>query len=191
MSAGLITVIVVAALALFAVTIYNRIIALRQRRSNAFSDIDVQLEQRFNTLPNMVEVVKGYAAHEKGVFEQVTNARASVRQSSRMGEDRFAAEQSLSAAIMGLYAVAENYPQLKADANFRRLQDEMTDLENKISAARRFFNSATSEYNTAIQQFPATLFAAMFGFHEEPFFELSAANTDKVREVPSISFGAP
>lgn len=190
MSGGLITLIVVGALVLFAVVLYNRIIALRQRRGNAFSDIDVQLEQRYNTLPNMVEVVKGYAAHEKGVFEQVTNARASVKQSSRMGEDRFAAEQSISTAIMGLYAVAENYPQLKADANFQRLQNEMTDLENKISAARRFFNSATSEYNTAIQQFPANLFAAMFGFHEEPFFELSATNADKVREVPQVKFGS-
>lgn len=190
MSGGLITLLVIGAIVLFAITIYNRLVALRQRRNNAFSDIDVQLEQRYNTLPNMVEVVKGYAAHEKGVFEQVTNARASVKQSSRMGEDRFAAEQSLTTAIMGLYAVAEAYPALKADANFMRLQNEMTDLENKISAARRFFNSATSEYNTAIQQFPAVLFAGALGFHHEPFFELSADNADKVREVPQVKFGS-
>lgn len=190
MSAGLITVIVVAALVLFAVTLYNRMVALRQRRSNAFSDIDVQLEQRYNTLPNMVETVKAYAAHEKSVFENVTAARAAVKQASRMGEDRFAAEQAMTSAIMGLYAVAENYPQLKADANFQRLQDELTDLENKISAARRFFNSATSEYNTAIQQFPANLLAGMFGFHTEPFFELDDAKAAQIREVPQVKFGS-
>lgn len=189
MSGGLITLIVVAVVALFAIVLYNRIVALKQRRGNAFSDIDVQLEQRYNTLPNMVEVVKGYAAHEKGVFEQVTNARASVKQSSRMGEDRFAAEQSISTAIMGLYAVAEAYPDLKADAQFQRLQNEMTDLENKISAARRFFNAATSEYNTAIQQFPASLLAGMFGFRDEPFFEIGADRVDQVREVPQVKFG--
>lgn len=190
MSGGLITLIVVGVAALFIVMLYNRIVALRQRRGNAFSDIDVQLEQRYNTLPNMVETVKAYAAHEKGVFENVTAARAAVKQSSRMGEDRFAAEQTLTTAIMGLYAVAEAYPDLKADANFQRLQNEMTDLENKISAARRFFNSATSEYNTSIQQFPANLLAGMFGFHEEPFFEIDAARATQVREVPQVKFGS-
>jgi len=190
MSTGLIFVIVVAVVVLYVISLYNRMVALRQRRGNAFSDIDVQLEQRYNTLPNMVEVVKGYAAHEKGVFEAVTNARASVKQASRMGEDRFAAEQAMTSAIMGLYAVAENYPQLKADQNFLRLQDELTDLENKISAARRFFNSATSEYNTAIQQFPANILAGMFGFLNEPFFEIDAARVEKVREVPQVKFGS-
>lgn len=190
MSGGLIALIVAVAVAGFIIMLYNRLVALRQRRGNAFSDIDVQLEQRYNTLPNMVETVKAYAAHEKAVFENVSAARAAVKQSSRMGEDRFAAEQSLTTAIMGLYAVAEAYPQLKADANFQRLQNEMTDLENKISAARRFFNSATSEYNTGIQQFPANIIARMFGFHEEPFFEIGADRVDKVREVPQVKFGS-
>ncbi len=190
MSGGMIALIVLGLLVVFAIVLYNRLVALRQRRGNAFSDIDVQLEQRFNTLPNMVETVKAYAAHEKGVFENVTAARSAVKQASRMGEDRFAAEQQMTAAIMGLYAVAENYPALKADANFARLQNEMTDLENKISAARRFFNSATSEYNTAVQQFPANLMAGAFGFHTEPFFELDAAKADQVREVPQVKFGS-
>lgn len=188
MSPVLILVIIAAVVVLLFVTIYNRMVALRQRRSNAFADIDVQLEQRFNTLPNMVEVVKAYAGHEKGVFEAVTAARASVKQASRMGEDRFAAEQSISSAIMGLYAVAEAYPALKADQNFLRLQDELTDLENKISAARRFFNAATSEYNTSLQQFPANLIAGTFGFHAEPFFELNAETAEKTRAVPQIKF---
>lgn len=190
MSGGLITLIVVGVLVLFAITLYNRLVALRQRRSNAFSDIDVQLEQRYNTLPNMVETVKGYAAHEKSIFENVTAARAAVKQASRMGEDRFAAEAQVTSAIMGLYAVAENYPALKADANFQRLQDEMTDLENKISAARRFFNAATSEYNTAVQQFPANLLAGIGGFHAEPFFEIDAARAEQVRETPQVKFGS-
>ena len=190
MSGGLILLIVVGVLVLFAITLYNRLVALRQRRGNAFSDIDVQLEQRFNTLPTMVEVVKGYASHEKTIFENVTAARAAVKGASRMGEDRFAAEQQVTSAIMGLYAVAENYPALKADQNFLRLQNEMTDLENKISAARRFFNSATSEYNTAVQQFPANILAGMFGFHTEAFFEIDAAKADQIREVPQVKFGS-
>ena len=168
--------------------IYNRIVALRQRRKNAFSDVDVQLKQRYDLVPNLVETVKGYAAHEKGLFENVTAARATAMRSGGIA-DRVKAEQALGAAMMNLMAVAENYPQLKADANFRQLQADLADIENKIAAARRFFNSATSEYNTSIQQFPAVLIASALGFKEEIFFELDASEATAVKTPPKVNFG--
>ena len=168
--------------------IYNRLIALRQTRHNAFSDIDVQLKQRFDLIPNLVETVKGYASHEKELLENVTAARARVQGAKGEGSERIAAEGMLGGAMMQLFAVAENYPDLKADANFRRLQDELSDIENKIAAARRFFNNATSEYNTGIQQFPANIIAGMFGFNEEAFFELDDAEKAAVQKAPDVSF---
>ncbi|MGE3624657.1 MAG: LemA family protein [Bdellovibrionales bacterium] len=171
----------------FVIGLYNRIVALVQRRKNAFSDIDVQLKQRSDLIPNLVDTVKGYASHEKGVFERVTEARAAVGKSSGI-DGRAKAEGALGAAVMGLFAVAENYPQLKADGSFQKLQAELSDLENKIAAARRFFNNATSEYNAAIAQFPAVLIARMFGFREEGFFELDAAEKDAVKTPPKVSF---
>lgn len=179
------------ALALFLIVIYNRLVALRQTRKNAFSDIDVQLKQRFDLIPNLVETVKGYASHEKTVFENVTAARAQVgRAAPGPGTDRLKAEGMLGSALMGLFAVAENYPQLKADTNFQHLQAEISDIENKIAAARRFFNSATAEYNTALQQFPANLVAGPFGFHEEVFFELDAGEADAVKKPVAVKFGS-
>lgn len=169
--------------------IYNRIIALVQRRKNAFSDIDVQLKLRHDLIPNLVETVKGYAAHEKGVFEKVTEARATAMRGGPIGA-RVSAEQALSGAMMNLMAVAENYPQLKADANFTALQAELSDIENKIAAARRFFNNATNEYNTAIHQFPAVIVARMFGYNEEIFFELGEAEKEAVAQPPKVGFGA-
>jgi LemA protein len=177
---------VVAAIFVFFVMLYNRLVALRQNRSNAFSDIDVQLKLRFDLVPSLVETVKGYAAHEKSVFEAVTNARAGITQSQGT-EARISAEQKLSGALANMYAVAENYPALKADQNFQNLQSELSDIENKIAAARRFFNNATGELNTAVQQFPANLIAAKFGFHTEGFFEDS---TDRatLEKAPSVKF---
>lgn len=169
------------------IVIYNRLVGLRQRRRNAFADIDVQLKMRHDLIPNLVETVKGYAGHEKGVLEQVTAARASAMRGGSL-EDRMKAEAGLGAAMMNLLAVAENYPQLKADQNFQQLQSELSDIENKIAAARRFFNSATNEYNTAVAQFPAVLIARMFGFAEEPFFELSDAEKAAVAEAPAVKF---
>lgn len=173
--------------ALLVMMLYNRIVALVQRRKNAFSDIDVQLKLRHDLVPNLVETVKGYAAHEKGVFEKVTAARASAMRGGSVGE-RIAAEATLGQAMMNLMAVAENYPQLKADANFLSLQTELSDIENKIAAARRFFNSATGEYNTAITQFPAVLIARLFGFKEEIFFELGAGEKEAVNTPPKVGF---
>lgn len=180
---------VVVAAALMMVVMYNRLVALRQTRNNAFSDIDVQLKQRYDLVPQLVETVKGYAAHEKQVFENVTNARAQVG-SARGGnpETRMKAEGILGGAIAGLLAVAENYPQLKADQNFQRLMDELSDIENKIAAARRFFNSATAEYNTATEQFPAVLIAGAFGFRREAFFELDEAEKAAVHKAPQVKF---
>ncbi len=181
---------VIGAATLWMVGLYNRLVALRQTRKNAFSDVDVQLKQRFDLVPNLVDTVKGYAGHEKTVFENVTEARSRVGRTGGAAPERMQAEGMLGSALMGLFAVAENYPQLKADVNFQHLQAELSDIENKIAAARRFFNNATAEYNTAIQQFPANLIAAPFGFHDEIFFELGADETAAVRTAPQVKFGS-
>lgn len=170
------------------IIIYNRLVALRQNRNNAYADIDVQLKQRFDLIPNLVETVKGYAAHEKGVFEKVTQMRAKVEDASSQGE-RLQAEQALGKAMVNVLAVAENYPDLKADQNFQRLMAELSDIENKLAAARRFFNNATSEYNTAIEQFPANLIAKNFGFKTEEFYEIDEAERDVMEQAPDIKFG--
>ncbi len=189
MSTGIWVLIGVALLVLFGVFSFNRLVALRQAWRRAFADIDVQLKQRHDLIPNLVETVKGYAAHESSVFTQVTQARAAAMRATTVPE-KSAAEGQLSGALANLLAVAENYPQLKANENFRALQDELTDLENKIAAARRFLNNAVAEYNIAIQQFPGVLFAGMFGFEPATMFELDAAEKAEVKEPPKVSFGA-
>lgn len=171
------------------VFLYNRIIALRQQRNNAFSDIDVQLKLRYNLVPQLVETVKGYAKHEQEVFENVTEARARVQKAEEgPNGKRVRAENALAGALMGLFAVAENYPDLKADQNFQKLMSELSDIENKIAAARRFFNSATNEYNTSIQQFPAVLIARVFNFEDEPFFEVEEQLQETVNKAPEVNF---
>lgn len=172
---------------LFAITLYNRLVALRQNRNNAFSDIDVQLKQRYDLVPQLVETVKGYAGHEKSILEEVTAARAGISKGEPT-EKRLLAEQKLSGALASLYAVAENYPDLKADGNFQHLMAELSDIENKIAAARRFFNAATSELNTAVQQFPANLLAGSFGFKVEPFYEDATMTRDQLEKAPSLKF---
>lgn len=179
---------IIALIVVVFIMLYNRLVALRQTRNNAFSDIDVQLKQRFDLVPQLVETVKGYASHEKEVFENVTNARAQVGAAKGATGERVQAENVLGGALMGLLAVAENYPDLKADQNFQNLMNELSDIENKIAAARRFFNNATSEYNTAIQQFPAVLIANSFGFKDEPFFELNEAEAEMVQKAPEVKF---
>ncbi|MDH5721756.1 MAG: LemA family protein [Alphaproteobacteria bacterium] len=179
---------IVAAIIGLLVILYNRLVALRQTRNNAFSDIDVQLKQRYNLVPQLVETVKGYAAHEKQVYENVTKARAQVGAAKGATGERVAAENVLGGALMGLLAVAENYPDLKADQNFQKLMNELSDIENKIAAARRFFNNATAEYNTATEQFPSVLIAGMFGFAKEEFFELDEAEAALVQKAPEVKF---
>jgi LemA protein len=181
--------IAIAILVVIVVISFNRLVALRQAWRRAYADIDVQLKQRHDLVPNLVETVKGYAAHESGVFTQVTQARAAAMRATTVPE-RSAAEGALSGALSNLFAVAENYPQLKANENFRALQDELTDLENKIAAARRFLNNAVAEYNTANQQFPGVIFAGMFGFTPAPMFELEATEKAEVSQPPKVSFGA-
>lgn len=168
--------------------IYNRLVALRQAYRNAYADIDVQLKQRQDLVPNLVETVKGYAAHESGVLEKVTEARASAARASSP-QERGRAEGALTAAIGQVFAVAENYPQLKADENFRQLQSELADLENKIAAARRFLNNAVAEYNTHIEQFPAVLIAGTFGFTPAEMFALDAGEKAAASQPPKVSFG--
>ena len=184
----IILVVILALVALYVIFVYNRLVALRQAWKRAFADIDVQLKQRHDLIPTWVETVKGYAAHESGVFTKVTEARATAMRATSVTE-KSAAESALSGALTNLLAVAENYPQLKANENFKQLQDELADLENKIAAARRFLNNAVAEYNTAIQQFPAALFSGALGFSQAPMFELDA--TEKAEDVtpPKVSFG--
>lgn len=174
--------------ALFVIMIYNRLVGLRQAWKGAFADVDVQLKQRHDLIPNLVETVKGYAAHESGVFEKVTAARASAMNATNM-KDKTAAEGVLSGALANLYAVAENYPQLKANENFRQLQSDLSDIENKIAASRRFFNNAVAEYNASIAQFPAVMFANIFGFAPAEMYALDAAEKAEANQPPKVSFG--
>jgi LemA protein len=179
----------VAVVVLFAIFAYNRLVTLRQAWKRAFADIDVQLKQRQDLVPNLVETVKGYAAHESTVFTQVTQARATAMHATGVAE-KSAAEGALSGALGNLLAVAENYPELKANQNFLKLQDELGDLENKIAAARRFLNNAVAEYNSAIQQFPAVVIAGPFGFTPAEMFELTTDERAETRNAPKVNFGA-
>jgi len=183
----LIALIVVAVIVLFAIFTYNRLVSLRQAWKRAFADIDVQLKQRQDLVPNLVETVKGYATHESSVFTAVTQARASAMRATGVGE-KAAAEGMLTSALGNLMAVAENYPQLKANENFLKLQDELADLENKISAARRFLNNAVAEYNSAIQQFPAVVIAGPMGFTPAEMFTLDETERAETKNAPKVSF---
>jgi LemA protein len=186
MSSGWIVIGVIAALAVFALVAYNRLVALSQRVGQAFADIDVQLKQRHDLVPNLVETVKGYAAHERGTLDEVIKAR-NTAMSAQGPAQVGAAENQLSGALGRLIALSEAYPDLKASANFQQLAGELSDLENKLAASRRFFNNAVQEYNTAIQQMPAALFAGAFGFARKEFFDLGASRTT-VEQTPQVKF---
>lgn len=173
-------------LVLFAFSAYNRLVALSQRVSQAFADIDVQLKQRHDLIPNLVETVKGYASHERGTLDEVIKARNAAI-SAQGPAQVSAAEGQLSGALGRLIALSEAYPDLKANANFQQLAGELSDIENKIAASRRFFNNAVSEYNTGIQQMPAALFAGTFGFTRKEFFDLGASRTE-LEAAPSVKF---
>ncbi len=168
---------------LYAVMVYNGLVTLRQRTNQAFADIDVQLKQRQDLIPNLVETVKGYAAHEKSTFDAVVAARGAAMQASTPGEKQ-AAEQALTGALGRLIALAEAYPDLKANANFQQLQLDLSDIENKLAAARRFFNNAVSEYNAAREAFPAVLFAASLGFHPREFFDVGIEKRAELDAAP-------
>ena len=170
----------------WAISIYNSLVAMRQRTNQAFADIDVQLKQRHDLVPNLVETVKGYATHERGTLEAVVQARNAAIAAPSV-EQKVAAENVLSGALRQLFALSENYPNLKANANFQQLQSDLSDIENKLAASRRFFNNAVQEYNTGIQQFPASLFAGMFGFAQRTFFDLGESRP-QLEQAPSVKF---
>ena len=182
-----IVLVVIGILIVWAIGVYNSLVSMRQRVNQAYADIDVQLRQRHDLVPNLVETVKGYAAHERGTLDEVVKAR-NVAMAAQGPAQQAAAENMLTGALRQLFAVAEAYPDLKASANFQQLQAELTDLENKIAASRRFFNNAVQEYNTGIQQFPAALFAGSLGFQPKEFFEVGADERKVLAEAPQVKF---
>lgn len=190
MNLGLILLIVAVVLVVLVIGIYNRLVALRQNCNQAFADIDVQLKQRHDLIPNLVETVKGYAAHEKGTLDAVIQARNAAVNAEKTGDPKAmgAAEGVLGAALGRLIALSEAYPDLKANANFQQLQAELSDIENKLAAARRFFNNAVGEYNTSREQFPAALFAGPFGFGPRDFFNVGEENRATLEQAPQVKF---
>jgi LemA protein len=182
----LIILAIIVVLALIAVGVYNRLVRLRQMANQAFADIDVQLKQRHDLIPNLVETVKGYATHERETLEAVMSARSAATSAGSV-EAKVGAENILTASLGRLFAVAEAYPDLKANQNFLALQRDLSDIENKLAAARRFFNNAVGEFNAAVQQFPAVLFAAMLGFKERDFFDLGDGRA-AAEVAPSVKF---
>ena len=184
---GIIVLAVVVLLALWAISIYNNLVKLRNNRENAFANIDVQLKQRYDLVPQLVGTVKGYAEHEKEVFQRVTEARAAAMSATTIN-DKMAADNALTSALAGLKVSLEAYPELKANQNFLQLQTEIADIENKLAATRRFFNSTTRELNTAVQAFPSNLIAGMFGFHKEPMFEIAQEDRATLDKAPEVKF---
>lgn len=166
--------------------IYNRMVRLRNNRQNAFADIDVQLKQRHDLVPQLVEVVKGYAKHESELLTRITEARAAAMGANTIDE-KIQTETRLTSALQGLRVQVEAYPDLKANQNFLQLQEELSDIENKLAAARRFFNAATTEYNNSIETFPANMIAGPFGFKRETLFDLGTERTE-AEKPPKIQF---
>ena len=175
---------VVVLLVVAVIVLYNRLVTLRNRVENAWSQVDVQLRRRYDLIPNLVETVKGYAAHERETFEAVTQARSRA-QAAQGPAEQSAAEGILGQALGRLFAVAEAYPELQADENFRQLQDELAQTENRIAVSRQVYNDTVLTYNTAIQTVPGLLIAGPFGFGRREFFELEE---EAAREAPRVSF---
>jgi len=184
MSIASIIFLILVVVILLVIGLYNSLVRSRNRVKESWSDIDVQLKRRYDLIPNLIETVKGYAAHEKEVFERVTKARSAAMGAHTMAEHS-QTENILSGALKSLFALAEAYPTLRASENFSKLQDELADTENKIQAARRFYNSNVLVLNTRVEQFPINLVASMFGFKREAFFELGAAEE---KEPVKVSF---
>ena len=187
MSTTLIVFIVAIEVELFLISMYNNLVKLRTNRENAFANFDVKLKQRYDLIPQLVSTVKGYATHERELLEKVTAARTAAMSATGIN-DKIQAENALSSALAGLKVSVEAYPDLKANQNFLQLQAELSDIENKLAATRRFFNSATKELNNAVQTFPANLIAGMFGFHKEPMFEIPREERAAYDKAPEIKF---
>lgn len=187
MTIGIIILVIVVLLAIWCVSLYNNLVKLRNNRENAFANIDVQLKQRHDLVPQLVATVKGYATHEREVLQKVTEARTAAMGATTIN-DKINAENALTSALAGLKVSLEAYPDLKANQNFLQLQNEIADLENKLAAVRRFFNSTTRELNNAVETFPSNIFAKMFGFKKEPMFEVPQEERATYDKAPEIKF---
>lgn len=183
----LILVVIILVVLIWLIASYNTLVRLRVSRENAFANIDIQLKQRYDLIPQLVATVKGYATHEKTLLEAVTKARTAAMTATTTN-DKITADNQLSSALAGLRVSLEAYPDLKANQNFLQLQEEIADIENKLAAARRFFNSTTRELNVTVQSFPSNLIAGMFGFHAEPMFEISESERASHEKAPEIKF---
>ena len=183
----IVILVIVLLLVIWAVSIYNNLVKLRNNRENAFANIDVQLKQRYDLIPQLVSTVKGYATHEREVLERVTAARSAAMGATTVNE-KVQADNMMTSALAGLKVSLEAYPELKANQNFMQLQSEIADIENKLAAVRRFFNSATRELNNAMETFPGNIFAKMFGFSRQPMFEVPQENRAAMEKAPEIKF---
>jgi LemA protein len=179
-----IIIAIVVVLALVVVYLYNKLVRLRNRTENAWAQVDVQLRRRYDLIPNLVEAVKGYAAHERGTFEAVTEARTAAQKAQGI-EQQASAENALTAAIGRLFAVAEAYPELRATENFQQLQNELSETETKIAVSRQIYNDTVLTYDNAIQSVPTNLLAGIFGFESRPYFEI---DEPAAREAPRVAF---
>ena len=179
---GIIVLVVIVLLVVWCISIYNNLVKLRNNRENAFANIDVQLKQRHDLVPQLVGAVKGYADHEKDVFMRVTEARSAAMSATNI-DDKIQAENALTSALSGLKVSLEAYPELKDNQNFLQLQNELADIENKLDAVRRFFNSTTRE-----QTFPSNIFAGMFGFKKEQMFEIPTEQRAELDKAPEVKF---
>jgi LemA protein len=178
---------IVAAVVLYAMAVYNGLVSLRAKVSQAFADIDVQLKQRHDLIPNLIETVKGYVAHERDTLQAVVETRNAALKAQGPA-DQAATEGALSGALGRLMALGEAYPDLKASANFQQLQTDLADIEDKLAAARRFFNNGVAEYNAATQHFPAVLFAGLMGFRPQAFFDVGEAQRQALEAPPKVAF---
>ena len=183
MSITTIVLIVLGIIILGIIIVFNSFVSLRNRTKEAWADIEVQLKRRYDLIPNLVNTVKGYAAHESVTFEKITEARSNAMQAGTRAE-KGEAENILSGTLKSLFAISEAYPDLKANTNFQQLQAELSDIENKLAAARRFFNNAVGEYNTGREQFPAVIFVGMFGFGPREFFDVGEESRASMDAAP-------
>ncbi len=187
MTIGIVAGIVVVVLIAWFISMYNGLVKLRNNRENAFANIDVQLKQRFDLVPQLVSTVKGYATHEKETLDKVTSARAAAMNATTVDE-KVQADKALSGALAGLRISLEAYPELKANQNFLQLQNEISDVENKLASTRRYFNAATRELNNAIETFPSSIIAGMKGFTKQPMFEVPKDERAAYDKAPEIKF---
>lgn len=187
MIAFIVIIALIVLIVFWLIGLYNRLVRYKNNRENAFADIDVQLRQRNDLIPQLVSTVKGYATHEKDLLERVTQARAAVMNAGNIN-DKIQADTQLTQALQGLRVSVEAYPDLKANTNFLQLQEEISDIENKLAAARRYFNGATRELNNAVETFPANIIAKSFGFSRQPMYELSAEQRSTMEAPPQINF---